>query len=194
MIGLMTPLIATPSSSTSTSAIPLDVFENTDTPGGSNFNVFLNLCAELDRHCNTMREQGNNLDNIQTIVGSVDAACTKAMKADTCNGASTALMIAALLKTFEICEAVLQNTPARPSMGEATMLDHILLLKRLDLVLLQAKIFLTRIGQLEVAKKATNMHYWLESSLKKSEGHWIWSTDDAHENYAFHSAIESGLS
>lgn len=166
----------TPTARSSSPATPAK-FDMPVTPDTTlDFKVFLQLCRDLDHCCYYIREPDYNVDKIYTVLTSMESGCAMAIKAtpssSTSYGASTALVLAALYKVFEMCEAFLRRMSGPEMAHDGHNLQVLLLLKRLDVVLLQAKIFLTRIGRWDAAEKAKQIHNWVDSLIKHHNQNW----------------------
>jgi len=143
------------------------------------FDAILKACTTLQDHCRVIKEPGNGIKDMQAILGSLNSVCTTAAKASispfASDAASMALLLATLYKVSEVCEAVVCNVlGVWPAQQESQTVDNLFFLKRLDIVLLQTKILLTRMGHPDAAKKACSVHFRIESSLRQQFQHWMW--------------------
>lgn len=169
----------TPSSTLSNMAItfpstPSHLSENLEP--GFDFSSYLQLCTNLDRQCHLLREANYSTTNLHDVLSTIGPACTTAIKTISSTSASalasSALVLAGVYKVFQICETIIRHASSGTLGPQAQTLDHLLLLKILDLALLQGKDFLTRTGHGEAAKKAGHMHCCLEMLVKEQDQCW----------------------
>lgn len=151
-----------------------DVNENED----SGFDSTLQLCKKLDEYCQQVAHPAFMPSSDHEVFALVSRLCT----AETSKGGasshcpSAALTMAAILKVLELCGLVVAKlsrlTPPPP--GSPPHVEHVFLLKKVDLLLLQTKVFLTQAGQQAGVQKALELHEHIESTIQKDYPSVTW--------------------
>lgn len=139
------------------------------------FDAALKLCGDLDRSYRGLRDGQTGGAEVESILKTVEYACTTARMAvssASAERASTqALILAGMYKVFEICESLVRQMV---NGNEGSRLDRLFRLKRLDFALLQGFMFLNHIGQVEAIKKISEIHTWITSILQQQEYQALW--------------------
>lgn len=133
------------------------------------FDTILRLCSDLDRYCRAVREGVMASKDMEVLLKLLESTGATA-RSSTSEKASNALILAALYKVFDLCEAVIRDVLN----GGTDIMDSLYRLKRLDVVLLQAKIALNRMGHEEASKKSSEIHHWIESIVKQQQYQDVW--------------------
>ena len=159
------------------SSTPLEIAEYGLQTPPSSFDSILKSCGDLDRHFRSLEGLNYHIDNLYAVLNSMDSACLMSMQASpsllNSDGAFIALIVAAFHRVFEICKKIIANIWSTSMHPEQTP-DMLILLKRLDLILLQAKIVLVKINNLDGAKTALQIHQWIDSCEKQRCHSWLW--------------------
>lgn len=133
VLGILTP---------SRSSTP-PCFDTSTTSGESlDFDAALKLCGDLDRSCRALREGQLSVDEVEGVIRMVEYTCATARMSALsalAEKASTALILAALYKVFDVCETMARQINDSSALRA---LECLFRLKRLDLAILQAYMFL----------------------------------------------------
>lgn len=140
------------------------------------FSAGLQLCTKLDRHCHHIRNANHYPETLHDVLSTMGPACTAAIKAASCTSASalasSALVLASVYKIFQICELIIGRATDGAPIPDVQAMEHMLVLKTLDLALLHGREFLIRTGQSEAARKASQLHRYLEMLVKQQDRWW----------------------
>jgi hypothetical protein len=128
-----------------------------------NFSCLLKQCIKLQQHIEEIKENdllssdsSTSKDKLQSTLISIDSSCNNisgffggplpnsAPSPQNASLESALLAITTVLKVFELCDTLVQN-----KVPNVQSLDYILLIKRLEFNITQARIALVRIGRLE---------------------------------------------
>lgn len=141
------------------------------------FDSALQVCKKLDAYCQCIGHPVF-IPSIDHEVFSVMArictvAASKAPTASHCPAA--ALILAAILKVLELCGLIVaklsRQPPPSPMGGN---MESVFLLKKIDLLLLQTKIFLSQIEHHAGVQKAVELHRHIESTLQNDYPTMAW--------------------
>lgn len=139
------------------------------------FDTALKLCGDLDRSSRRLREGYVDTVEVKGMMEMVEHACTVARTAASSTlteKASAALLLAAVYKVVEICEALIRQIGEDDS--NADSLDRSFQLQRLDLAMFQAFMFLNHTGQVDALKKVSGLHAWISSIMQQQQYSSIW--------------------
>ena len=143
----------------------------------SGFDLMLRSCEDLDHHCRFVEELNHRVDYMCVVLNGMESACMVTMQVSSSlsisDGASVALISAAFYKIFELCQKIVSHVLSSLTSHEPP-LDTLVLLKRLDLMMLQAKIVLVRVIQPEAVETASQIHQWIDSFVKHHFHSWSW--------------------
>jgi hypothetical protein len=88
---------------------------------------------------------------------------------------AVALVLAAMLKFLELCSAIIARLlDDPPAMTGAAHLETMFLLKKMDLVLLPTKLFLSDKGHHAGVQRAQELHHQIEATLMKEYPQLAW--------------------
>jgi hypothetical protein len=139
------------------------------------FDATLQLCGDLDRSWRNLRDGQGSLQEVESTLRMVEYACTTARTIGLwppSEKASTALILVAIYKVFDISETLVRQSMNDSSTQDA--IDSLFQLKRIDLALLQAYMFLSHTGQVDAVKKASEIHTWIDSIFRQQRYQMIW--------------------
>ena len=156
---------------------PLETFHLAAPNTSSGFDLILRSCKDLDHHCRFVEGLNHRVDTMCAVLNGMESACMVTMQVSSSlsvsDGASVALISAAFYKIFELCQKIVSHVVSSLTSHEPP-LDTLVLLKRLDLMMLQAKIVLVRVVQLEAVETALQIHQWIDSLVKHHFHSWSW--------------------
>lgn len=148
------------------------------TSNTNKFNVTLKMCGELDVHYQSLQQSQKLVDNKHDILTAIESACSSALSTVDLSDASTcsseALVMVAILKVLDLCQSLVLHLTQHTKVRRVNELDHLFFLKRIDIALLQARIFLTYGSNMAAAEKAVQIHQSLASTLKQQFEPWNW--------------------
>ena len=168
--------VLTPPSSSAASITSLDSQSEGSCPS---FNEILKLCESLEQRNNLFRDPAYEVQDIPNIFTMVESVCRIAVDTNPAlldsAGASSALVVATLHKYIELCWSIVKHFSSKTKQAqEAEALNHLLLLKRLDITLLQAKHAFARMSHPGGGKKALQVHQYIENVVKQQYQSWLW--------------------
>ena len=157
--------------------------------GGQEFAVLLEHCTRLQRHSEELREGGSLSANtctsniqtqVQSVLRDIDSSCAllfgtfghltlnSALEQNaTMDPALLALTVSTALKIFEVCDVLIQN-----KIPSVVSLNTMLLLKRLDFNVMQARVAVSHVGQMKQSLSSltqdANKKAWLIDQRFKS--------------------------
>lgn len=140
------------------------------------FDYALKLCTDLDRRCRLVKDPNTNcLLDAESHLQALDAVCVASIKTEPqSDSASRALVLAALHKALEVCEALVSALRSGARNSESIMLQQLLLLRRLDIVVTFGRVCFARLGQAMGQKLAEDIHKSIELLLRVDYGQWAW--------------------
>ena len=167
--------ILTPPSSSAASISSMDV----PTESSLSFNEILKLCESLEQRRQLFQDPNYEVQDIPNVFNMIESVCRIAVETNPASmdqaGASAALVLANLHKYIELCWSIVKHFSAKTKQAqEAEALNHLLLLKRLDITLLQAKHAFSRMSQPAGGKKALQVHHYIENVVKQQYQSWLW--------------------
>ena len=157
--------------------------------GGKEFAVLLEHCTTLQRHSEELREGGSlsantwtsdNQTQVQWVLKNIDSSCallfgtfghltlnSASEQNATVDPALLALTVSTALKIFEVCDLLIQNR-----IPSVVSLNTMLLLKRLDFNVMQARVAVSHVGQMKQSLSSltqdANKKAWLIDQRFKS--------------------------
>ncbi|EME86738.1 uncharacterized protein MYCFIDRAFT_77440 [Pseudocercospora fijiensis CIRAD86] len=142
------------------------------------FESALQVCKKLDEYCQYIAHPVF-MPSVEHEVFSVMArictvAASKAPAASHCPAA--ALILAAILKVLELCGLIvakLSRQPPASPLGGGSM-ESMFLLKKIDLLLLQTKVFLAQIEHHAGVQKAVELHRHIETTVQTDYPAMAW--------------------
>lgn len=140
------------------------------------FDSALDICRRLDECCRQIGGWAFLPSNNHEMFDLASRLCSATTTRGHCPAA--ALIMAGVLKGVELCGLIVARlshpTPLACSPSAADQTGHFFLLQRIDLLLLQSKVFLVRAGQAAGAQKAVELHQHIESTLARDFAGWTW--------------------
>ncbi|KAF7187561.1 hypothetical protein HII31_11094 [Pseudocercospora fuligena] len=141
------------------------------------FDMALQVCKKLDEYCQYIAQPVFMPSVDHEVFGVMARICTlaasKAPAASHCPAA--ALILAAILKVLELCGLIVaklsRQPPASPLGGS---MESMFLLKKIDLLLLQTKVFLSQIEHHAGVQKAVELHRHIEHTVQNDYPAMAW--------------------
>lgn len=169
ILGILTP-------STSSTPPRFETFATTDE--SLDFDAALKLCSDLDRSYRALRDgqTQTSTQEVEGIIRMVEYTCATARTATfsaAAEKASTALILAAIYKVFDVIETLVRQINDMCNSAQDA-LERLLRMKRMDIALLQAYMFLNQMGQTDAVKKISEIHTWMDSILQQQQYQMIW--------------------
>lgn len=169
ILGILTP-------STSSTPPRFETFTTTDE--SLDFDAALKLCSDLDRSYRALRDgqTQTSAQDVEGIIRMIEYTCATARTATfsaAAEKASTALILAAIYKVFDVIETLVRQINDMCNLAQDA-LERLLRMKRMDIALLQAYIFLSQMGQSDAVKKISEIHTWMDSILQQQQYQMIW--------------------
>lgn len=136
------------------------------------FDSALQICKKLDECCHQIGNWSFLPSSSHEVFTLVSKVCTALATRGIANGPcpATALFVAAMLRFLELCSLIVQQLSASPlstSSASADHVEHLFLLKKIDLLLLQNKVFLAQASQAAAVQKAAELHHHIESIVQR---------------------------
>ena len=139
------------------------------------FDQALRLCSDLNQQILAHKDdRSSGRDNKEALRLVESICCTARVTGSASDHATTALILAAICKVLEMCDIFVQKASRGVYVRGSETLGWLLLLKRLDLSLFQAKMFLDHISNSESAEKALLIHQGIESIINQQQYQSIW--------------------
>jgi hypothetical protein len=138
------------------------------------FDAALKLCGDLDRSYRALRDGRVSGQEVDGIVSMMEYACVTARATAflaSAEKASITLILAAIYKVFDVCETLVRQINEGSNQD---LLEALFRMKRMDLALLQAYMFLNQTGQTDAMKKISELHTWMDSILQHQRYRVIW--------------------
>jgi hypothetical protein len=141
------------------------------------FDAALKLCTDLDHRARLMRN-APSLTDAEARIQALDAVCMASITVQSStDSASRSIVLAVLYKALEMCQVLVRACVAG-TMGTShtALLRHLLVMRRLDIVVMFAKIYFERMGSEHASgvKEAEQIHTSIERFLKIDYGHRTW--------------------
>lgn len=142
-----------------------------------NFEAMLHICNNLQQQHrsfvsgSSLSVKSSTLECLNSAIATSTALATPTLAAST---ASSALLPAVVHKIVDVCDLLVRDFTAESQSADQPPPDAFLCLQKLDLILLQVKMFSTRSGLQESAARALQVHESIQGLLKQHFRHWMW--------------------
>lgn len=136
----------------------------------------LDTCRRMHEYCQRAPSNTESIDHdlLDTMAKLCTAAATQAQDLPRRAASTATLVTSALLKVLEVSEATVARLTDRSSMVPRGRVEDLFMLKQLDLMLLQSKVYFSQDDQYGGAQRATELHQAITPLVERDFSSWSW--------------------